>query len=780
VHRPRDKRRNRLVEKRKHEMRARGSRHLTPSEILAGLKSSEWFEIGKESAKAYLDRKTWLYRRVESIEFVGRHSLRRHVSIDFEGPKHPNQLPDLKGRGPVDGRLVPLSVFLKWPPLMDFDFRGPQGEPLSLYKRSTNKQLDFGLLMGMVEILSVRLDDVLEERLALLVAVNTPPDARLEEIIGQLQSVLALSGPAGIQGEGPSIDAHRVHAEYVADTANLASQLANSSVLWAPLTTREGCDSIVKFSYLDKHELAQRRGLRQLLISCSWQDRVLYIPLPHGGQHTRYHVDVRRPQSGVEFLRVQTLAFPAMPRAVAPETLSESMSVDKVEEHASAAERSNHGGTPELAPGQLEDDPANNRPSAEIVDRRIHIYHPARSAPSHRAYMVLVIAATREGFISQCALVAFALAALMTVSYADLRASAENLAGFVVLLAAIPLVLGYLLIRSEDSLEREGIIGVRALAVLSGVLPIAGGLMLVFKHPLQPGSHTVDLGVTRPQWAALALASWMVTLGLFWSAGMAVSPRDAVRRFRINNIAATSGGLCAASLVVANILLSQPFSNPGQRAGFVLDNRALVIVASAFTLVAASALHGLIETIRRLALPRRDEYTPRQDARTFGDRVASIALMGAGELWILSMTGAALLTLWQAMTLERRTAGTTALDIADHLIDIALVPCFLSMVVASVWLVRRKKRLLGDRHQLTAGLLAGGIAVALRALSLIVPGVEVQPRVAWLGFAVWLWFAIATIRIPQPGRPSRRVDVGTSATTVSVSGSRLVGTTDLL
>jgi hypothetical protein len=666
---------------------------------------------------------------------------------------------------------------------MDFDFRGPNNEPLSLYKRSTNKQLDFGLLMGMVAQLGLELESALRERLALLVADNSPPSERVEEITGQLQSVL-------VQAD-PSIP--ELH-EWVADTANLAAQLANSSILWAPIAVRRGTDCIVKFSYLDSYGRAQRHWPRQLLISCSWHDRVLYIPLPHAGQHTRYHVDLRTPKGGVEFLRVQTRALPALFPASGYEVggVGSGESAGGTEVRASGQAKASSASTaatahmgigeirqaegaqlpssadaPMRAAGDVpsvarREDLASIMPYSEIVDRRVHIYHPAQSAPSHRVYLVLAIAATREGFISQCAMVAVALATLMSVAYAELEAAAQNLAGFVVLLAAIPLVLGYLLVRSEDALEREGIVGVRALAVLSGMMPILGGLSLVLTRGLSNGG---PLGATRPLWAGLTLAGWVIAASLMWSFCMAAPPREVDRSFRVGNIAAISGIVAAASLILANILVSQPYSGSAARhlATYVIGHRPLVIVAGALVLVAASALVGFVDALRRLARVQRadaDEPADASERRTLRDRIAAALVIGTGEVLSLALAAAALLTVWRAMTMESSSEHAGVIDAANVIFNDALAPCAVLVVVATCWLTWRRQNLRGNPQLMLVGMLISGIAIALRVISVLAPGFPtIQSRFAWLGFAGWIALVALAVRKPTVGRHTSEPDI---------------------
>jgi hypothetical protein len=658
------------------------------TEVLTELTDSFWYTIGKNSAHAYARREEWLYRRVESIEFVGRESLRRRVSIDFEQPR----LPSLKDRGARHGHLVPLSVLLKWPPLMDFDLRGPDGLPISFYKRDTNKQLDFGLLIGMAERLRLPLELPLKELLALLIDWNDPPQSAVITAVEQVTNALE---PAHAYASKQEIE----------DVVNLAAQLANSTILWAPVVARRGCDCIVKFSYLEGAE--RSRPFRQIPISCSWRDRFVYIPLLHAGQHTRYHLDVRAPRAGIEFVQAQTRALPALP--------------------------------PTGTVGQREEPESQQEPHAEVVDRRAHIYHPARSAPSHRIFLILVIAATREGFISQCWAAVTALAIVMSVAYAELSSAAESYAGFVVLLAAIPLVLGYLLVRSEDPLEREGIIGIRAMAILAGTMPIVGGLALTFV----PGAtlSPPELSVVRPIWAGLTLASWLIVVGVTWSWSMAVSP-GLRRERRVHGIMAASGGLSAAALLVASILVSLPSRHVTRSTlpEYLIDHRAIVLAAGALLVVGASALHGFIGGIR---------WAGRSKYAVWKDNAASAAVIAVGGLWLWSTIAAALLVEWQTMTIKADRAAAPLAYAAGVVIDATLVPAALLMLVVTVWLFVRHHKLQNDRWLLLVGFLAGGVPVALRCVSVLAPGFEpIASRVAWIGFAIWIACTAFVVAIP--------------------------------
>lgn len=112
---------------------------------------------------------------------------------------------------------------------------------------------------------------------------------------------------------------------------------------------------------------------------------------------------------------------------------------------------------------------ASREASAEVVDRRAHIYLGVRTAPSHRVFLQLKLVAPRRGFIMGCAIAAGAIAALMSVAFLNLTAAGLHLEPTVVLLSVVPVVLGYVLVRpGEHALERYHITGVRAMALLAG------------------------------------------------------------------------------------------------------------------------------------------------------------------------------------------------------------------------------------------------------------------------------------------------------------------------
>lgn len=557
-------------------------------EALKKLAESLWFEIGRDSAEAYFAHEDWLFRRVETIEFIGRRSVKRSISVDFEVPCN---LPSLGDRAPKGALLVPISVFHKWPPTMDFNLVGPTGHPVSRHLGTTNRQLDFGLLLGMADQaltlgesrgervscelrrnLARRLKQPEPERLApallgeLAAVVNSPrpPQTAVAQAVNRLRAELNKRLENALERE-LKLDREEI-ANRIAATVDLAARLAGSSILWVVVEGAPGTDRIVKFSYSDVYggrmpELPdeavaqdESEGRRQstaeawwkrCLTACSWRHRRLFISLPHAGRHVRYHLDIRAPQGGVELVTVDVMAFPAAAGAedvrdvvvrsvedlarryreldlpdewMGPESSRYYMDYGDPIPLATTSPTPNHDGDGKTG--------ADQEAFVEIVDRRTHVYLGARSAPSHRVFLQVKLAASRHGFIQGCLVATSMIAALMFVAYFSLKSVAFHLEATVVLLSVVPVVLGYVLVRpGEDALERYHITGVRLMALFSGAMPILGALTLVFTHTAA-ASYPPDLTLVRPVWCVLLIISVLMAAGLLISFLVAVPSKE--------------------------------------------------------------------------------------------------------------------------------------------------------------------------------------------------------------------------------------------------------------
>jgi hypothetical protein len=161
--------------------------------------------------------------------------------------------------------------------------------------------------------------------------------------------------------------------------------------------------------------------------------------------------------------------------------------------------------------------------SAEIVDRRTHVYLGPRSAPSHRVVLQIKLAASRQGFVVGCLFAALTIAVPMSAVFFRLTSAALSLEATVVLLSVVPVVLGYVLVRpDEEALERYHIDGVRLMAMISGATPIVGAFILILTHT----NASPDLTLVRPIWGGLVFISWVMAAGLAFGYARAAPSKE--------------------------------------------------------------------------------------------------------------------------------------------------------------------------------------------------------------------------------------------------------------
>ena len=105
---------------------------------------------GRAAAGALARQGDWIHRRVEKISFPSPEEpiYRRHVSVDFTIPEKliPVQPTAAPGR-----YYVPLSLVLKWPPLLRLDLRDALGNPVPFLTGEQNAVLDRSVLVALAE-----------------------------------------------------------------------------------------------------------------------------------------------------------------------------------------------------------------------------------------------------------------------------------------------------------------------------------------------------------------------------------------------------------------------------------------------------------------------------------------------------------------------------------------------------------------------------------------------------------------------------------------------------
>ena len=680
------------------------------------------YDIGKRSAEAYLHRKHWLFRRVETIEFVDRSAVKRRVSVDFHVP---HNLPRTRGRV-----LVPLSTTPKWPPLANFNLRGPDGEPTSLYRRDVNKALDFGLLHAVLESVCHaayrRLPKQLVSDLADLIASDQPLPSAVERLTSETWEILSKFSATD-----------QKLFKQCGEALDLVGLLAARSMLWVPLQGTQPRDCIVKFSYFDKIEQAPRRPPLRVLTTLGWREQTIFVALPHSGLHTRYHLEVLAPPgAGIEIMAARTLAFPGASLPAPPES---------------------HQDRPE---------PEDEEPtgSARVVDRRVHIYHPFRSAPSHRMFLQLRWAASREGYVTGCLTSAGIIALVMSVSQAWLTQISSGADSTIVLLAVIPVVLGSILVKpAEHMLERGWVVGIRSMALLAGAIPIAGAFLLLLGKD-DPGNAAV-----RTVWSALTLASWAIVTSLTVSWLFAAHADDTGRDRRWTSAAPVAGLIAAVAIIVGSAGGEhQPFAVvPSERlVDHLVDHRYRILLGSALLWTGAVAMWTFIAgTWWRIAkAPYRHRSTPdsaegdRGPLRGRHRTIAKRLIVYSGLTWIVVTAATAMATAFETLIVTDHANDHRATKLArwiDRGANVSLLPALVFIIATATWLWYRRfarrpggdvappgRRRLSDRQATTLLAIVTVSAAAillLRLHSAIWPHgpVPIPPWVAWTVFGVW-------------------------------------------
>jgi hypothetical protein len=456
---------------------------------------------------------------------------------------------------------------------MDFRLSDQEGNTLSRYRGTTTKKLDFGLLLGMIDRvldksdrskrvtaelrrtktgrrlrrgdLADRIDKVLLANLAEIVEESEPDQVQVAQTMIRLETLLRRARPFKAGLDPKLVESFR---DDLVKTVDLAGRLAGGSILWVAIPGRPGTDRIVKFSYLGAHldsrpEFSDapkpfghffRTQGKRFAITCAWRSRNMVIPLLHTGRDTRYHLDIRPPGGSVEIKQVTALAMPPARREgrKKPESVSVAVLAHRypkclrppdewVGPHSTGyfmdygepthVVTSNAGGKP--TPKPLGD------ATAEVIDRQAHVYLGEGGAPSHRVLLQLRLKAAREGLIRGCLFAAVAITALMWAVYWCFEPAVKHAEMTVVLLSLVPVVLGYVVVSpNEQPFEHEHLKGVRAMALLSGCLPIIGALLLALTlwHPKGKGTEP-DMPLIKPFWMWLAIASSAIALTLAFS-----------------------------------------------------------------------------------------------------------------------------------------------------------------------------------------------------------------------------------------------------------------------
>jgi hypothetical protein len=234
------------------------------------------------------DPKSWINRRVETIEMLSHEETRRRVSVDFTLTDE--QLRDLEVD---DGIVVPISVLTK-EPRRNFDLRDESGRSVPVLGKHQNGRLAHIVLLGAAY-------DALPEE---------PSDEVFEILAADLRQVV-ISPPSEAENAlsfliGSAESGDRWRAAITADEAcqSLLAALWSNYVLFAVLPKGGANRRVLKYSYgegfrftTDEQGIQDRLGLRQLA-SRAWRPerKSFLIECPGAWRAASFHAEIAIPE----------------------------------------------------------------------------------------------------------------------------------------------------------------------------------------------------------------------------------------------------------------------------------------------------------------------------------------------------------------------------------------------------------------------------------------------------------------------------------------------------
>ena len=425
---------------------------------------SSFIDAGVACAKLIAEPKSWINRRVETVEMLSQEETRRRVSVDFT--LSARQREALTTR---HGVVVPISVLSKHP-RRNFDLRDEQPAVVPALNRADNSELGLAaLLSAAIDAIpaAARSEELVEELTAELrqIAFQDEPEA--------LEALWALVGSAR---EGDPIRA----AMWSDPTCNtLLRTLASDYILFAALPAGGPDRRVLKYSYGEDFPLEppwprwrDRYAPGEVWWRLSKPDRTWFlIDCPGAWRAASFHMEIAIPEE----LRV---AYAELGR----------FSQDEPDRDGSEPE-------PLGAPDELAD------PAA--------LYAATQIAPHEDVRAYVEIVPERIGGASRAALTALAVAALLWLGWSSgLDASAPG-AAVSLLLAGGAVVSGFAASTGHHIILNRILRGRRRALTLVAVAALSASASLAMEVP---DNRPLEV------WLVAAIICTVATLRLGWSA----------------------------------------------------------------------------------------------------------------------------------------------------------------------------------------------------------------------------------------------------------------------
>lgn len=415
---------------------------------------------GVTSAQLIADPKSWINRRVETVEMLSQEETRRRVSIDFTLSE--KQRSALTTR---HGVIVPLSVLSKHP-RRNFDLRDEAGASLPVLGRSDNGNL---ALIALLRAASGALDDIASE---------DPLDTLAEDfraiIFGRDEAALEALGSflAAAQAE----DAIRSAVWNDGACNSLLRTFATDYVLFAALPRNGPSRRVVKYSYGDELRLEPpwaRRRDKYAPRELSWRARNpgrtrFLIDCPGAWRASSFHMEIAIPEE----LRV---AYAELGR---------------------------------LTGDDVSADVEVLGPPDELANRAA-LYAAQEIAPHEDVRAYVEIVSEREAGAARAALTAFAVAGLLWLGWLSRLDASQPGAAVSLLLAGGAVVSGFAAATGRHIIVNKILRGRRRTLAVVALCALMASATLAMEMP-----SPRPLGV----WLLAAIACSIAALRLGWSA----------------------------------------------------------------------------------------------------------------------------------------------------------------------------------------------------------------------------------------------------------------------
>ncbi len=421
--------------------------------------SPDFLEAGSACAALIANPKSWINRRVETVEMLSQEETRRRVSIDFT--LSAKQRASLTTR---HGVTVPISVLTKRP-LRNFDLIDEDLAARPILGRADSRELALIALLRAAH-------DALED---------PPPDHRADALTADLRQVVFGDGALAVDALETFVDAAEggdaTRAAVWSDPAcrSLLTTLATDYVLFVALPENGPARRVIKYSYGEDFPLDPPRARRtdkyspsELLWRLRNPDRTWFlIDCPEAWRAASFHMEIAIPEE-LRIARAELGRFPG-------------------------------GSGDGIADLGVADDDVN----------RSALYAARGIAPHEDVRAYVEIVSEREGQATRAALTALAVSVLLWLGWLSGLDAEAPAAAVSLLLAGGAVVSGFAVVTGYHIIVDKILRSRRRALVLVVVCALAASASLAMELPTSR-----PLGI----WLAAAILCSLATVRLGWSA----------------------------------------------------------------------------------------------------------------------------------------------------------------------------------------------------------------------------------------------------------------------